>query len=87
MTEEDHTQDYRRLMYKVIKDKYKRYLHSPKSKITREIKSSQDYYSKYVIRKDFKSQPISQSRISASRISAKGFVDIERQMPRSFKSS
>jgi hypothetical protein len=43
VTESENNQDIRRLMYKVIKDKYKQFLHSPRSRLTREIKSSQEY--------------------------------------------
>ena len=39
-TEDEHKQDIRRLMYKMIKDKYKRHLQDPKSKIVREIRSN-----------------------------------------------
>jgi hypothetical protein len=39
-SEKDYIQDIRRYMFKIIKDKYKTFLHSPRSRVTREISSS-----------------------------------------------
>ena len=55
-TEKKNDREWRKEK-KVIKEKYKSFLHSPRSRITREISSSQDYQTKYVLRQKIEKQP------------------------------